>query len=394
MANLEEQAMPPRWNEEEYLTNYPDIAASVASGRFKSGYQHFCEYGILENRNGTWRLDNSVRTTRACLDPWNYVEITPDLGVKPCCRMQPLAKLNKDSLNMGRNSPGFMALRKELASGELRNICKRCHIRPLVPVWFFRKMLNKQERPLQPHKIKSLRIEITTRCNLRCVYCPVSFPNYVGKDMPVDAIEPILKLVDNTDDKAEILLNGHGETTYHPHWMDFCRPILARPNKVMTMITNLARPLQDDEVECMAGLGAIQVSMDTADPELLAALRRKVKLSTITDNIARIRAASKRRGWPRFTLSAGVYDRSVDGLTDLARFAIEQGIVWVTFWSLVKYDDIPGAINVYPVSSLPVEKIRHAVKMLEETRRILLGANIGVEIAGGFLDEWRQRCDG
>jgi MoaA/NifB/PqqE/SkfB family radical SAM enzyme len=29
-------------------------------------------------------------------------------------------------------------------------------------------------------------VELTSRCNVRCIYCPVSLPEYVGRDLEFD----------------------------------------------------------------------------------------------------------------------------------------------------------------------------------------------------------------
>jgi molybdenum cofactor biosynthesis enzyme MoaA len=43
------------------------------------------------------------------------------------------------------------------------------------------------EALLGPGPIQQLRLDVTSRCNLRCVYCAVSHPKYRGLDMS-DAI--------------------------------------------------------------------------------------------------------------------------------------------------------------------------------------------------------------
>jgi MoaA/NifB/PqqE/SkfB family radical SAM enzyme len=169
----------------------------------------------------------------------------------------------------------------------------------------------------------------------------------------------------------------------------FCEPLIRR-GKRLSIITNLGKHLTDEEAACLARFAVIQISLDTADAELLPKIRRKVQLSTIVGNIERIRAAVEAGSGPELSLSCGVYDKNFRGLPELCDFAIAHDVKSITFWQLVKYDDIPGALNVYPIPSLPPEEIAQAVEVMQRTIRILKAARIGVSVAGGFLDEWRK----
>lgn len=44
------QSSPPAFDERYYLDEYPDVRAAVAGGHFKSGLQHYQQYGWRENR--------------------------------------------------------------------------------------------------------------------------------------------------------------------------------------------------------------------------------------------------------------------------------------------------------------------------------------------------------
>jgi hypothetical protein len=39
-----------KFDEEWYLSQYPDVRAEIQSGTLKSGLEHYRRYGILENR--------------------------------------------------------------------------------------------------------------------------------------------------------------------------------------------------------------------------------------------------------------------------------------------------------------------------------------------------------
>lgn len=383
-------AFPEDWDDIAYLAHYPSVADAVASGAFTSGYAHYLRHGRHENRNAGWVTPANAKLTRGCQDPWSYVEMTPHFGLKPCCKKAPLANYEKGvSTSTLRNNVAFTALRSELLTGDLGVDCRNCHIRPMVSIKHFSEMLGlSPAEALRAQQLRTIRVELTTQCNLRCVYCPVSMPSYKGKDLATENFAAAHSFIANEHKDASIMINGHGETTFHPDWLKFCEPLLQLENPI-SIITNFARPLMPEEAACLARFRMIQISLDTVDPELLPRLRRKVQLQTIIDNINRVRDAAVGTE-PRISFSCGVYDQSIAGMAALCEFAIAHHISTVTFWQLVKYEDIPNALNVYPIPSLPTDDIRAAIRVMDDSVRTLQAANIEVEIAGEFLEEWRK----
>src|SRR5438094_849391 len=132
---------------------------------------------------------------------------------------------------------------------------------------------------------REVRLSLTTRCNLRCVYCAVSQSTYQGTDMTTDmahqATAAILSIARDHRLRA-VHVNGHGETTFVQGWVDVCRPLLDE-NLPLMIITNLAKVFSTEELELLGQMDSIAVSVDTADPELLRRLRRKVDLNRIIE---------------------------------------------------------------------------------------------------------------
>ena len=390
--------IPSRWDERAYLAGNPDVARAVEQGSMPNGWHHYFTYGKGEGRRGHWLDSAPSRMTRDCRDPWNYLEITDSHGLKPCCKIPPIAHWQPGGPSIGelRDGQPFRALRKSLLTGYLGPICKQCHIRAEIPVDVDPdgpSVVPAVDHDAGPKAgpLRELRIEATTRCNLRCVYCAVSQPGYAGVDMSEEVFADVLKLADTLPRNTHIMVNGHGETTFHPNWQMLCDGLTARGFRP-SIITNLARPLTAAESQSLARFVVIQISIDTADEELLAQLRRRVKLSTIVDNIARIRAAavSLHIQPPKFALSCGVFDVTFDGLERLADFAIAHKMHSVTFWELVKYPDIPGALNTNSVSTLPAHDIARAVTCIDTALDKLQKAAVDTEVAGDFLDRWRR----
>lgn len=345
-------------------------------------------------------MSGQPKMTRLCLDPWRYLEITSS-GLQPCCMITPIASLEADakSLNEARDSDAFRRLRRQMLSGDLDPRCEMCHIRPSVPVEKLRKALQwrgrlagvKQDDAALPLSV--LQIEVTRDCNLRCVYCGVSQPHYVVHEMSREFIRQVAGLLENLPRNVEIIINGHGETTYHPDWLILGEKIAALGLSAR-LTTNLARLLKDEEAACLAHFRSIEVSIDSVDPIQLREVRRHVRLSNILRNIEKIRASAKaiRRREPRFTISCGVYDANFPSLEKIVPFCVDNRISSVTFWPLVKHADLPGVTNVYPVTSLPSDKIIAAVRHVETTLARLHEVGVRTVVAGEFLDAWREQA--
>jgi len=395
--------MPPNWDDADYLNQNPDVARAVALNLFPSGWGHYCIFGKDEGRSpgqtrGFSNLNGSI-TTRDCLDPWCYLEITPNSGVKPCCNIWPIAVWDPNGIPLEdlRNSEPFKLLRHQLLTGSLSNICRICHIRPMVPVEDFRQSLQRQigvssnQDGILAQPLRQLRIEVTKKCNLRCVYCAVSQPGYSATEMAASSFDELVRLISQQPREMEIFVNGHGETTYHPDWLSLCNTIVKQGFRP-SIITNLAKSLNRDEAACLAKFRMIQISIDTVDALQLAKIRRRVKLSNIVKNIHMIRnEATTNNQVPAFSISCGIYDANYASLVELPGFCASLGISSVTFWQLIKYDDLPGAPNVYPIMSLDCSIISEVIRILEHTIELLKLHGIRVEVAGEFIESWKAR---
>lgn len=246
-------------------------------------------------------------------------------------------------------------------------------------------MIEESSPLLRSHQLHTVHIEITSRCNLRCTYCAVSSVGYEGRDLSADTIEPLIQELQELGVEV-VNLNGHGETTFHDDWQAIFRAAIGKfPQTHLT--SNLAMEYTDEDIELLSHLHHICVSIDTHDPILLKATRRKVNLGTILKNIHRIRQAAVDRPAPSFSFSCVVHDKNISQLPEFAYFAISLGVCQVTFCNLTKYPDIPGAVNVYPVSddSDPVSAAA-ALESLNAAEGILAAAGVGSFVESGLRD--------
>lgn len=171
--------------------------------------------------------------------------------------------------------------------------------------------------------ITYLRISLTDRCNLRCVYC---MPAMGAKFAPRDELltdEEIITVVRAAAKIgfSKIRLTG-GEPTIRPHVVDIVREIARTPGiDEITMTTNgllLGRMAHDLKA---AGLDRVNVSIDTLDPERFTRITRGGKIEKVWAGIA----AAEEAGLSPIKLNAVVVrGQNDDEVADLAALTLEH----------------------------------------------------------------------
>ena len=169
--------------------------------------------------------------------------------------------------------------------------------------------------------IRYLRISLTDRCNMRCVYCMPEEMRFALRDELLTADE-ILAVARAARDLGfdKIRLTG-GEPTVRPELVDIVRGISSLGFRAISMTTNglrldeLARPLKE------AGLERVNVSVDTLDADKFHRITRWGKLETV---LAGIRAAEKVGLTPIKINAVVVRDYNDDDVADLAALTLEH----------------------------------------------------------------------
>ena len=387
------------WSETGYLAANPDVAASVAKGGHPDGWTHFVWHGAAEKRKW-WsgaQPSHEIGSTRLCLDPWTYAEVSATGGVRPCCNYQNLENLSETDADAvaARDRQSFRQLRAELLEGRLSDTCQRCHIRERTQTGNQRLITQvalarapDADGLLRSGPLSEIRIDLNERCNLRCVYCAVSQPQYSGKEMSEQLFAKCEQVIAGQKGPLKIALNGHGETTYHSRWVEYAERLL-RYGHAITITTNLAKRYDDRELAALARFSVIQISLDSANESLMREVRRHVALRNIVRNIQAIRdKAQELKGpQPAIGFSTGVYDPSVWELEQFVDFLIANEAQFVTFWNLVEYPPLPEpAFKVQALDRLSPEKKREAKALIERVRQRLHRHEIGYQFAGDFRD--------
>jgi MoaA/NifB/PqqE/SkfB family radical SAM enzyme len=208
-------------------------------------------------------------------------------------------------------------------------------------------------------------LELTTRCNLHCVYCSHSRPHYQNLDMNDGDLQKIIDLLLRIR-PTSVCINGHGETTIYRGWHILCNQLLDSSIQI-DIISNFAKYYTDEEIDTLSRIHTIEVSIDTADPVLFKQLRRGGSLEKVIGTIYKIRsqAAAEGRPSPKFAISCVVSDKTIFGLTDLVKLGNQLDIYNFGFNDLYELPPLgEGCIDTMHISSLPDERILEASRIL------------------------------
>ena len=249
---------------------------------------------------------------------------------------------------------------------------------------------------LSPGPIREFRLDLTTRCNLRCVYCAVSQPGYVGSDMAKEVLKralPSIRQIAVHNKLETVSVNGHGETTFAESWTDVCRELIDAGLPV-GLTTNLARGYSDEELRVLSGIHTIAVSIDTCDRDLLRRMRRKVDVRQIVMNINSIRSAQLANP-PHFHFLSGLYDKNSLHLEAFARFAVALRIETMCFWNMTKYDyeaaQIPEQDRALPLDELDDHELRVRLERIAAGFQILKEHGVGINVHGDFISRLAEK---
>jgi cyclic pyranopterin phosphate synthase len=219
--------------------------------------------------------------------------------------------------------------------------------------------------------INYLRISLTDKCNLRCVYCmPEDITFQPREELLQD--DEILRLVGIFAELGfeKFRLTG-GEPTVRANIVGIVAGITSTPGvKTVAMTTNglllndLSQPLAD------AGLSRVNVSIDTLNPEKFKTVTRWGKVDDVLDGISAAREAGL--GIKLNAVVVRDYNDQED-VVDLARLTLAQP------WQIRFIEMMPfGSVSEFQKTNI----------VSEEELRATISAELGpmTQVNGGKLD--------
>jgi cyclic pyranopterin phosphate synthase len=202
-------------------------------------------------------------------------------------------------------------------------------------------------------RVTYLRLSLTDRCNYRCTYCMPEQGVALAAREEVLSFEEIERIVAcfARVGVRRVRLTG-GEPTVRKELVELVRRLARIPGIDELMLTTnghvlaeLARPLRE------AGLGRINVSLDSLRPDRFRSITRRGDLARDVAGIDAARAAGFRALKINVVALKGFND---DEVADLCRFAWQRGAVP----RFIEVMPMAGGDLYLPGSLLPAAEIR------------------------------------
>jgi MoaA/NifB/PqqE/SkfB family radical SAM enzyme len=169
---------------------------------------------------------------------------------------------------------------------------------------------------------------LTYRCNYNCIMCQKSSFDENEYHHPESmGLASVRQFIEDYGDRIAVLRLFGGEPLFHPDVLDVLD--LVRKHRIAYTIGTNGSLLTPDVVDRITGNCAwISISLDSADDDNYAHIRKGGDLETIRVNLSHIRALKEQRGtrYPIVNASATVFTYNLYDLEDLIRFCKNEGI--------------------------------------------------------------------
>jgi len=221
-----------------------------------------------------------------------------------------------------------------------------------------------------------VQVEITTRCNARCSYCPRTalWPCWPNRDMPLEDFRNLLRCLGQT---RQAHLQGWGEPLLHPQFFEMVR--LCKGKGLAVSTTTNGVKLDDACLRRLmeSGLDVLGVSLAGVRPEANDALRAGTSMAHLADSLASLAELKARlgRNSPEVHLAYLNVSDGPDDLALLPELACGMGIA-----KIMISEPSPSATPVLPGLTLDRERRGLPDRELAYERLARLGATLGLEV--------------
>jgi len=180
--------------------------------------------------------------------------------------------------------------------------------------------------PLHPD-VRKVYLEVTTRCNLHCRTCVRNVWAEPLEDMSDATFDRLVTQLRDLPLLRAVVFGGYGEPFAHPRILDYLEAV-KRLGLRVTVSTN-GTLLDEARAEPLVRLGVdvVTVSLDGANPDTYADVRRGADLRAVLSNIETLNQAKARLGavFPRLGIEFVALKRNVAELPDLLQLAGRLG---------------------------------------------------------------------
>jgi radical SAM protein with 4Fe4S-binding SPASM domain len=237
--------------------------------------------------------------------------------------------------------------------------------------------------PSRALSARSIQIECTTRCNLKCTMCEIAYWTEKGGDLRFDNLE---RMVEHLPGLRRVDLTGVGESLMNREFLSGVTYLKARGvyvtlNDNFTLMTErTARRIVD------LGLDQILLSLDGATKATYESIRVGANFENVLANargLTRIKRELGRRK-PEFKINTVVSLTNYKELTGIVELARDLGVGMVSMVNIITFGDTAG---------LGTESIEREVRDAYD-RAVLRGRELGVLVKIELFDKLPvEQCD-
>lgn len=189
-----------------------------------------------------------------------------------------------------------------------------------------------------------VELDITSRCNIRCVMCYHSFDEYARSKAVLLPVETFDALARALLPRAHTLTLSLGsEPTTSPYFVPILRSAAAHAVPNLTFFTN-GTLLHDATIAAIIETNVTQicVSIDGATAPTYEAIRRGACFDEVIGNVRRLVAARTARGRPepRLRFDVVMMKRNIHELPALVELAASLGVDAIHFFHMVVYEGL------------------------------------------------------
>ncbi len=189
-----------------------------------------------------------------------------------------------------------------------------------------------------------VEMDITSRCNIRCVMCYHSFDAFAHSKAVLLPVETFDALAATLLPRAHTLTLSLGsEPTTSPYFVPILRSAAKHGVPNLTFFTN-GTLLHDATIAAIieTNVTEICVSVDGATAATYEAIRRGASFEQVIGNVRRLIAARTARGRPepRLRFDVVMMKRNIHELPALVELAASLGVDAINFFHMVAYDGL------------------------------------------------------
>jgi GTP 3',8-cyclase len=204
-------------------------------------------------------------------------------------------------------------------------------------------------------EMKTLRLSVTDRCDLKCRYCmPEEGVEWLSKDKLLtldEKIRVVETLVELGIDRLKIT---GGEPLLYPHLTELVGHLSRLPLKDLSLTTNgtqlelLAKPLQ------RAGLKRVTVSLDSMNEVKFKAITRGGSLKKVWKGLMAAEAA----GLTPLKINCVVLKENHEDVVELARLTLEHP------WEIrfIEYMPVTASVNLDRSEGVPPKEVQQTIE--------------------------------